>query len=59
MKKLAKTLFLALLFVPMFFACESLTGDLEDISSDQPDITSLEGGGGEDDGDATPPDWSK
>ncbi len=53
MKKLAKTLILALLFVPMLFACEPLSGDLGDISSTQSDIT-LEGGGGEDGGEAPP-----
>lgn len=53
MKKLAKTLILALLFVPMLFACEPLSDDLEDITATQSDIT-LEGGGTEDGGELPP-----
>ena len=54
MKKLAKTLILALLFVPMVFACTSLTGDLEELNTSTPDFVSQESGGGEDDGPADP-----
>ena len=54
MKKLAKTLILALLFVPMFFACTSLTGDLEELNTSTPDLVTQESGGGEDDGEDFP-----
>ena len=54
MKKLAKTLFLALLFVPMFFACEPLTGDLEELNPSTSNFVGQESGGGEDDGEDFP-----
>ena len=43
-----------LLIIPVFFSCESLTGDLQDISGPQSDITTLEEGGVEDDGELPP-----
>ena len=58
MKKLAKTLSLALLFSMVCFACEPLSGDLEDVSS-SPELISPESGGGGEDGGQTGPDGNK
>ena len=54
MKKLVSTIAMLLLIIPVFFSCESLTGDLQDISGPQSDITTLEEGGVEDDGELPP-----
>ena len=53
MKKLAKIVALALLMVPMCFACESLTGELEEVASPDTELFTLDGGG-EHDGDDLP-----
>lgn len=53
MKKLARTVMAALLVCPLFFACESMTGELEDVSAG-PEVITTETGGGEGGGQTDP-----
>ena len=54
MKKLLKLVAAILLFVPMFYSCGALTGDLEDVSPSNSSIITHETGGGEDGGTVRP-----
>ena len=54
MKKLTKTAVVLLIAIPLLFSCESLTGDLEDISLIGSEITTQEGGHTEGGGDVPP-----
>ncbi len=54
MKKLVRTIAMLLFISPVFFSCESLTGDLNDITTKSPDVINVESEGGEDDGDIPP-----
>ena len=52
MKKLAKIVIIMLFIVPMFFSCESLTGELAEIKTNSDPL--VLDGGGEDGGDDLP-----
>ena len=54
MKKLTKTAVVLLIAIPLLFSCESLTGELEDVSLIGPEIATQESNGTEGGGDVLP-----